>query len=266
MRQQAEAGARLGEKLTQAGLALSRNRFEEAEGIVNQLPAHPAAAGIFNVLGVVHAHREQWSAAVKNYTKVVELRPTDHEAYHFLAPLLVQAGDLEGYRRHYERILRQFAGTSNPVVAERMAKDCLFVPPLASDLNTIAKLVETAVAAGPNHQLWPYFQFAKGLAEYRQGRFASASEWLQPVLGKTGDTYRTVQAHMTLAMAQHQLNQAEQARATLAKGLELAEARFPKLGKTGLDEQWHDWIIAQVLMREAKALIEGKPGQTQEAK
>ena len=55
-------------------------------------------------------------------------------------------------------------------------------------------------------------------------------------------------------------------RSTLAKGLELAEQRFPKAGKIGLDEQWYDWIIAQVLMREAKALIEGNSGQTQEAK
>jgi len=265
LRQQAEAGARIGEKLTQAGLALSRNRFEEAEEIVNQVPSHPAAAGIFNVLGVVHAHREQWLAAVKNYTKVVELRPTDHEAYHFLAPLLVQAGDLEGYRRHCERILRQFAGTSNPAVAERMAKDCLFVPPPAADFGSIARMVDTAVAAGPNHQYWPYFQFVKGLAEYRQGRFASAVDWLQPVLAQGGDMYRTVQAYMTLAMAQHRLLQTDQARVTLNKGLEIAEKRFPKGGKGSLDEQWHDWIIAHVLMREAKALIEGK-GQSQEAK
>jgi len=266
LRQQAEAGARIGEKLTQAGLLMSRNRFEEAEEIVNQIPAHPAAAGIFNVLGVVHAHREQWAAAVKNFSTVVELRPADHEAYHYLAPLLVQTGDLEAYRRHCEQILLQFAGTSNPVVAERMAKDCLFVPPPASEFGAIARMVETALAAGPSHQYWPYFQFVKGLAEYRQGRFASAAEWLQKVLGQSDDIYRTVQAHMTLAMAQHQLNQTDQARVTLAKGLEIAEARFPKAGKGSLDEQWHDWIIAHVLMREAKALIEGKSGQTQEAK
>jgi Flp pilus assembly protein TadD len=265
LRQQAEAGAKLGEKLTQAGLALSRNQFDEAEAIVNQVPAHPAAASIFNVLALVHAHREQWLAAVKNYSKVVELRPTDHEGYHYLAPVLVQAGDLDGYRRHCEQILRQFGGTTNPVVAERMAKDCLFVPPPASDFTTIAKMVETAVAAGPNHQYWPYFQFVKGLAEYRQGRFASAAEWSQKALGRTNDNYRTVQAHMTLAMAQLQLNQTEQARVTLAKGLELAEARFPKAGK-GLDDQWHDWIIAHVLMREAKALIEGKADVIQETK
>jgi hypothetical protein len=35
-------------------------------------------------------------------------------------------------------------------------------------------MVETAVAAGPHHPYWPYFQFVKGLAGYRQGRFAEA--------------------------------------------------------------------------------------------
>src|SRR5256886_1688192 len=259
LRQQAEEGRALGEKLTEAGLLLSRNRFDEAEKIVSQIPPHPAAASIFNVLGVVHAHREQWASAVKNYTRVVELMPTDHEAYHCLAPLLVQTGDLESYRRHCERILRQFAGTSNPVVAERMAKDCLFVPPPASDFNAIAKMVETAVAAGKDHPYWPYFQFVKGLAEYRQGHFASAAEWLRKVVGQTGDMYRTVQAHMALAMAQHQLKQTEEARIKLAKGLEIADTHFPKPGKASLDEQWHDWIIAHTLMREARALIEDGP-------
>ena len=64
---------------------------------------------------------------------------------------------------------------------------------------------------------------------------------------------------MTLAMAQYQLKQTEAARVTLAKGLEIAETRFPASGKASLDEQWHDWIVAHVLMREAKALIEGQP-------
>jgi hypothetical protein len=53
---------------------------------------------------------------------------------------------------------------------------------------------------------------------------------------------------------------------TLAKGLEIAETRFPKSGKANLDEQWHDWMIAHVLMREAKALIEGASGHTQKVK
>ena len=60
-----------------------------------------------------------------------------------------------------------------------------------------------------------------------------------------------------MVLAQYQLKQQEEARTTLAKGLELANMRFPKAGKGNLDDQWHDWIYANALMGEAKTLIQG---------
>ena len=66
-----------------------------------------------------------------------------------------------------------------------------------------------------------------------------------------------------MAMAQQQLGQTNDARATLAKGVDLADARFAKAGS--LDEQWNDWIIAHALMREAKALIDS-PSTSQQIK
>ena len=169
--------------------------------------------------------------------------------------MLAQSGDEEGYRRLRARILRQFAGSSDPVIAERMAKDCLILPPAAADLETISKMADTAIAAGPNHEFWDYFQFVKGLAEYRQGHFSSAAEWLQKVVAHESDPYRTVAAYMVLAMAQHQLKQVDDARATLAKGIEMAEAKIATPGSP----QWNDQMAARLLMREAKELIEGRP-------
>jgi tetratricopeptide (TPR) repeat protein len=271
LRQQAEAGlaaeaklreqAELGQKYSQAGLMLAQRRFDEAERIIWSVPAHPSAASIYSVLGMVHATREHWGAATTNYAKVIELMPTDPAAYHMLTPLLVQTGDVEGYRRHCAGLLKRLGDTADPVIAERSVKDCLLLPPPAADLPKIAKLAETAVAAGPQHKLWPYFQFAKGLAEYRQGRFTSAVEWLQPVASQSGDKYRTVQAHMVLAMAQIRLQRPDDARLTLAKGLEIVNTRFPKAGSGDLEDQWQDWIIANVLVREAKELIEGKASE-----
>src|SRR5262249_42941951 len=148
LRQQAEAGlaaeaklrqqAELGRKYSEAGLMLSQRRFDEAERIVNETPPHPSAASIYSVLGNVHAAREHWAAAITNFTKVVAFIPEDHSAYHFLAAAFVQAGDLEAYRRHRSEILRRFGQTSDPVTAERMAKDCLILPPSAEDLPAIA--------------------------------------------------------------------------------------------------------------------------------
>jgi len=138
-----------------------------------------------------------------------------------------------------------------------MAKDCLILPSPAADLEMIGKMANTAVAAGPNHKYWQSFEFVKGLAEYRQGHFDNAVDWLQKINVQSGDLYRAVQTQMLLAMAREQLKQADEARATLANGVALANSRLPKPGQGGLDEQWNDWIIARVLTREAEELIDG---------
>jgi eukaryotic-like serine/threonine-protein kinase len=250
----------IGMQYSKAGLLLAQGRFEEAETLVNQAPAHAAAASIFSVLGNSHGNHQRWREAVTNYSKVVSVLPDDVGAYHYLAPLLVQIGDVEKYRGLCREIIRHFGATNNPVVAERSAKDCLILPPSESDLPAIAKMTDTAIAAGADHRFWTHFQFVKGFAEYRQAHFSSAAEWLQKVVGQTGDMYRTVQAHMVLAMTQQKLNQPEAARATLASGIDLADRRFPKAGRASLDQQWNDWIIAHALIREARALIEGTAG------
>ncbi|HMJ66023.1 MAG TPA: protein kinase [Candidatus Binatia bacterium] len=257
MRRDAEEGADIGRKLTTAGLLLSQDRFDEAEQVMNQVPPHPAAAAIFNVLGIVHTRRAEWRACITNFSKVVEYVPSEHLAYHYLAPLLVETGELQAYYKHRERILRQFSGTTDPAIAERMAKDCLLVAPDPNHWERIDKMVETALAAGPAHKLIAYFQFVKGFAEFRHGRHASAEEWLRKVIDLPAHQNRKVQSYMLMAMAQQQSARAEQARATLREGLEFADARLPKIGRDRLGEDWNDWVIAQILMREAKGLIEG---------
>jgi eukaryotic-like serine/threonine-protein kinase len=247
----------IGMQYSKAGLLLAQRQFEEAEKVVNQAPPHAAAASIFSVLGNIHGDHERWRQAATNYSKVVSVLPEDAGAYHYLAPLLVQIGNIEKYRSLCSEIITRFGATNNPVIAERSAKDCLILPPPESDLPAIAKMTDTAIAAGSDHRFWAHFQFVKGFAEYRQAHFSSAAEWLQKMVGQSGDMYRTVQAHMVLAMTQQKLNQPEAARATLASGIDLANRRFPKSGQGSLDEQWNDWIIAHALIREARALIEG---------
>src|SRR5688500_14151361 len=148
---------------------------------------------------MVHGTSERWAQARTNYTIVLSVLPADHSAYHFLAAIFVHTGDLDAYRRHRDEILRRFAHTSDPVTAERMAKDCLILPPAPADLQLIAQMADKAIAAGQNKP-WPYFQFARGFAEYRLGRFDSAIEWMEKGVAAQGDWYRAVQAHMVLAI------------------------------------------------------------------
>ena len=258
MRQKAEILAQIGLKYTQAGMLLSQARYAEAETLINEITNHVASGAVFfTAFGLVHANQGQWPAAISNYKKVIDLMPSDHPAYHSLAPLLVQIGDLDEYRRHCERTLRQFAGTSDPLIAERMAKDCLILPPPAADLETIGKMVDVAVAAGPNHPQWEWFEFVKGLYEYRRGHFPAAVEWLQKITAQPGHQPLNVGSDMVVAMAQYQLGQSGEARATLAKGVELADGKLEKSNKEDFGQDWINWIIAKALAREAQALIAG---------
>ena len=62
---------------------------------------------------------------------------------------------------------------------------------------------------------------------------------------------------MTLAMAQHQLKRFEEARATQQQGIQFADEHFPKItNQSAPEDRGNDWIIANALMREAKALIQ----------
>jgi Flp pilus assembly protein TadD len=253
MRQEAEEGARIGQGLSRAGLLLSREQWEEAEKLVNELPPDPASIAILNVLGMVHARRGQWPEAVRCFARSTELDPTDHDAYHCLAPLLARSGDVKGYRNLCARILLRFANTSDPTIAERMAKDCLILPDSHADVAVINRMVNTALAAGADHPFWGYFQFVKGLAEYRQGRFSTAAEWVSKVTSEGRDPNRTLAATIVLAMAQYQLKQTNQARVTLEKGVEFANANV----RNTQGPQWNDQLSARLFMEEAKALIGG---------
>jgi tetratricopeptide (TPR) repeat protein len=238
--------------LSKAGLLFSQREYKKAEELVNQMPPYPASAAMYNSLGLIHAGRAEWRSAIQNYSKVVELAPSDHVAYHCLAPLLVQIGDLDGFGRHRERVLRQFAATADPMIAERMARDCLLLPPPTEDLEAIGKMVATAAAK----QAGEWVDLLKGLAEYRAGRFASAAVWLQKLANRNGQGIPAVQGAVVLAMAQYQLRQPAEARATLARGRELARAKLPKLVPGNLDPDWNEVMTSRALIREARELIE----------
>ena len=207
--------------------------------------------------GDSHAHAGRWQAAADDFARVIELRPADHFTYHQLAAVLIRKGDLEAYRRHCARIVEQFATTTDRYTAERMAKDCLIHPDSGTDLAVVSKLADFAAAAGQTDPDLPWFQFVKGLAEYRQGRFTSAVDWTQKTLDRAEASELKAQAYMVLGMAEHQLHHPEAARSALRKGAEMVEQNLPRLESGGIDGNWLDWTFADALLREARALIEG---------
>ncbi len=248
----------LGQKLDAAGRALSEGRYVEAENLLLRVPPHPASASLLNALGLILARRGNWEGAITNFSLMVDLVPAEPLPYYHLALLLVQVGDLPAYDRHCERVISQFADTRTPMLAARMAKACLILPPPAADLKLLNKMAGVALGAWGKREPPDDFKFVKGLAEFREGHFASAAKWLQKVEVPSGEPWRAVQVSIVLAMAHRRLDQDDAAQAALAQGIRLADANTPKTKNRDLGIAWSDWIIAQALMREAKALMENK--------
>ncbi len=129
--------------------------------------------------------------------------------------------------------------------------------PNDSGWSVPAQLAEIAVTRGTNHIRLPYFQLVKGLVEYRQGRFESAVEWAHKSLTGSGTNYTTAaSAGAVLAMAQQQLKQPEDVRKALAQATQVFDTKLPKLESGDLGENWPEWLIARILLREAKELAE----------
>ncbi|PWU13399.1 MAG: serine/threonine protein kinase [Verrucomicrobia bacterium] len=264
LREQAEKGlalekrmremAPIAEKFTAAGQLMSQGQLEKAEELMSEVPTNiPQVSIIYSTLGEIYARRGNWPSAIRNFSRSVTADPTNHLAYHELAPLLVQAGDMEGYRNNYQRALAQFAGTKEPAIAERIAKDCMMFSPPPDDLPTLARMADTAIAAGPTNRAWPYFQFVKGLAEYRRGRPAEALDWLNKVAPDEGIPTRTAQVYAVTAMADYQVGQTNAARTALAEGIKIAERKLTRTDRV----DWYDQIIAKVLLRESSTLVTG---------
>jgi tRNA A-37 threonylcarbamoyl transferase component Bud32/tetratricopeptide (TPR) repeat protein len=233
-------------------------------------------------LAEFRARHGLWSDAAVDYSKLVELEPTNYEYYHSLAALLVRNGDLEGYRRLCAQALARFEGTRDPRVPLQLAKDCLILQASGVDLGAVKQLAETAKVIistndifsswqSTNGNFYVGLQFVKGLAEYRQGHFAGAVEleqkvlaveprqWKDPMSGKLvtlgREDYRNAEAWMVLAMAQHELHQEAQARSSFDKGIAIAETKLPKLQSGDLGDFWENWIIVGALAKEAKELL-----------
>jgi Flp pilus assembly protein TadD len=249
---------------------LSRGDLPDAGEIVSEmltprLENDPKSADWLRFRGELWARIGRWKEAAADFSKLVALEPANHEYYHFLAPLLIQSSDLDAYRRHRARIVERFGTTDDPIVAERMIKDCLLLPSSGADLDAVARMADMAVEADPQHWGIGFFHFAKGLCEYRQGNYKSAVQWMQKTLTNSGEfDFRDAQAYLVLAMAHHQLNEMAEARAALAQAAALIEAR-PKPDSGALGTDWNDWLIVHALAREATELTDPSSSTTLES-
>jgi WD40 repeat protein/serine/threonine protein kinase len=207
------------------------------------------------------ACRGLWKEAAAVLAGVIELDPSDHLAWYHQSVLLIELRDIEGYRRVCREMLARFSEPNGPPnVAERTAKTCLLMPDAVRDLQPVLKLADVALTGTEAHGDYRWFLLARGMADYRAGRFVEAIDRLKKVLSPSiiVNLYRDTMAHLFLAMAHQKLGKSDEARSALDRARELVAQKFPKPDGVGLDDSWDDWLRCQIVLREAEKVVEGK--------
>jgi serine/threonine-protein kinase len=206
----------------------------------------PGNAHVANILRADLVCQGRGEEVRREWKKALEADPPEHNAWFGYAELCLFLGDEAEYRRARQDLLRHFGASRDPYVAERTARALLLLPATGDELQAAVALAERAVAAKattPQH-IYPYFLFARGLAEYRQGRFDSA------IAIMTADA-RTVMGpapRLMVAMAEYRNGQQDEARKTLAAAISGFDWSAAQVGS-------RDHWIWHVLRREAEALM-----------
>ena len=265
------------EKITQAGVLLSHGAMEQADALVDSIPADllspsTEATGVFRALGdwnMLHGH---WQKAANRYAIVVQVNQVDRAELNIVAtadllvaqPLLIEAGDIAGYGQTRKMALARLSGTPFPGAAEQLLKTSLLLPADDSIMKMMPPLEKLIVDSLKNYDpkqndnswiLASWRAFALALLEYRRGDFNVSMDWLEKCSAYPDQTPSCVaSAHILRSMNLFQLGDVNQAKAELATGREMVEDHFrnklelgdKKTGKLG------GWIMARIFLREAE--------------
>jgi tetratricopeptide (TPR) repeat protein len=150
------------------------------------------------------------------WKSVLASDPPAHDDWYGYAELCFYLGEKDEYRRARRALLDRFGSTTDPYVAERAGRACLLMPATGDELRQAVALAEHAVARDPNERgARPYFEFVRGLAEYRQGQFDRA------ITAMRGDARIVLgpAPALVMAMALHRKGQDDEARKTLASAV-----------------------------------------------
>jgi serine/threonine-protein kinase len=152
------------------------------------------------------------------WKSILKADPLDHAVWHGYAELCLFLGEEDEYRRARRDLLERFGATTDPFVAERTGRACLLLPATGDELQKAVALAERAVARTSGEQgVRPYFEFVRGLAEYRKGQFDHA---IAAMRGGAATVPGLDPAPvLVMAMALNQKGQSDEARRTLASAV-----------------------------------------------
>jgi tetratricopeptide (TPR) repeat protein len=195
-----------------------------------------------------------WARAADCYAQVRKRSPTDDGHFWFeYAAVSLLSGDRPGYARACAQMIDK-CGKPNGPRAYHVVRACTLAAGAVADLSLPARLAEKELKDNAR-EFWSLTE--RGALAYRAGHYQEAVSFFEKSLEADSRPGRAVVNWLWLALARQRLGKAEEARRWLDKAtawLDPYRDGMPdRADELGL--HLHNWLEAQVLRREAEALI-----------
>ncbi|MEO5714976.1 MAG: serine/threonine-protein kinase [Luteolibacter sp.] len=268
------------ESITQAVVLLRDGNFPGADSLVIGIPVirpTPEGAEVFRRLGEWHESQGRWREAAERSSYLIEVNYLDGSDTPSLdhlrtGPVLIEAGDHEGFEKFRVNMINRFARKADTLTAERTVKVVLLIPASADLMRQLDPLINASVdslapfvdtqSSAKMEDLVVWRMTSVALGEYRRGRFARAEFWARKCLASsTSNESRVATARIILALSLYQEGHTVEARTELDPASKMVRSKFHNDER--LEENaggwWPDWLIARILLREAEALLAKTP-------
>jgi tetratricopeptide (TPR) repeat protein len=257
----------------------------EVQGDARELAALTAAvkkdirsADAYLARATWYARRGRWEECAQDHLACVELTPNDLHAWLAAGASLVLAGDLDGHRRLCDRLAKEFRDTPEGWQAEVVCKvHCLLPGKIDAARLPLERLDQSVESGQAPDWLRPWTNPTRGLVAYRAGDFEQAVRWTrksQEIGASVTEgvaEYREMCGALALlvrALAEYRLRRPDDARRSFQEAAALVPAELRVLGTSGYRGKLpvdaavveRDWLIAEVLRREAEGLLFPKGG------
>jgi tetratricopeptide (TPR) repeat protein len=198
-------------------------------------------------------NRHQWREASALAEKFLELVPDSPMLRYSYAPLFLELGDQQAYRRVCQEMLKMWGNGETPGASQQTAMTCLLTPETMAPKEDLLKLAQTAMQSGRPAWLRGWSELTLALAQVRTGDAATAVKTLKEV--PRGSLVHQATVATVLALACHEQNQPAQARQALESVRVILTQRQQQFdgGLLYAGNEWQDWLRCRVLFREASS-------------
>ena len=255
----------LSKYLRQTLETLSATAAERTKDLASTQLTPDARAKLLERRGILLARTGKFAVAAADLQKSIELNPLNHWPWYYRGCILAYLENADdAYSDNCSGMLDRFATSGDWAAVDRTIKSSL-LSPAPQNLKRLAELARNYLAAEKlaGHDL-SYPELCQSLACYRLGDYAGALEAAEACNARLHDVRFQVAARSIIAMALERQDRHNEAVDVLQRALAVA-GLLPKPGQEDLSEDPEDWLICQVLLREASRTVVPLPASTQAA-